>query len=49
MGKVRWYSGYLRKNAQYYPFTIMVNNFTSNDYLIRKRIEELVVNIYSNI
>tara|TARA_B100000965_G_C19536646_1_gene733669 strand:- start:917 stop:1435 length:519 start_codon:yes stop_codon:yes gene_type:complete len=49
MGRVRCYSGYLRKNAQYYPFTIMVNNFTFNDYLIRKRIEELVVNIYNNI
>jgi len=49
MGRVRCYSGYLRKNAQYYPFTIMVNNFTSNDYLIRKRIEELVVKIYNNI
>ena len=49
MGRVRCYSGYLRKNAQYYPFTIMVNNFTSNDYLIRKRIEELVANIYNNI
>jgi D-alanyl-D-alanine carboxypeptidase/D-alanyl-D-alanine-endopeptidase (penicillin-binding protein 4) len=49
MGGVRCYSGYLRKNSQYYPFTIMVNNFISNDYLIRKRIEELVVNIYNNI
>ena len=49
MGGVRGYSGYLRKNSQYYPFTIMVNNFISNDYLIRKRIEELVVNIYNNI
>ena len=37
MGKVRCYSGYLRKNVKYYPFTIMVNT-TSNDYLIRKRI-----------
>jgi D-alanyl-D-alanine carboxypeptidase/D-alanyl-D-alanine-endopeptidase (penicillin-binding protein 4) len=49
MGGVRGYSGYLRKNSQYYPLTIMVNNFTSNDYLIRKRIEELVENIYNNI
>ena len=49
MGGVRCYSGYLRKNSQYYPLTIMVNNFTSNDYLIRKRIEELVENIYNNI
>ena len=49
MGGVRCYSGYLHKNSKYYPFTIMVNNFTSNDYLIRKRIEELVVNIYNNI
>ena len=49
MGGVRCYSGYLRKSSHYYPFTIMVNNFTSNDYLIRKRIEELVVNIYNNI
>jgi len=49
MGGVRCYSGYLSKNSQYYPFTIMVNNFISNDYLIRKRIEELVVNIYNNI
>ena len=49
MGGVRCYSGYLRKSSQYYPFTIMVNNFTSNDYLIRKRIEQLVVNIYENI
>jgi len=49
MGGVRSYSGYLHKNSQYYPFTIMVNNFISNDYLIRKRIEELVVNIYNNI
>ena len=49
MGGVRSYSGYLHKNSQYYPFTIMVNNFISNDYLVRKRIEELVVNIYNNI
>ena len=49
MSGVRCYSGYLHKNAQYYPFTIMINNFTCNDYLIRKRIEELVVNIYNNI
>tara|TARA_Y100000385_G_scaffold161805_1_gene167793 strand:- start:113 stop:1420 length:1308 start_codon:yes stop_codon:yes gene_type:complete len=49
MGGVRCYSGYLSKNSQYYPLTIMVNNFTSNDYLIRKRIEELVENIYNNI
>ena len=49
MGGVRCYSGYLHKNSKYFPFTIMVNNFTSNDYLIRKRIEELVVNIYNNI
>ena len=49
MGRVRCYSGYLHKNAQYYPFTIMVNNFTYNDYLIRKRIEDLVANIYKNI
>ena len=49
MGGVRCYSGYLRKNSKFYPFTIMVNNFTSSDYLIRKRIEELVVNIYNNI
>ena len=49
MGRVRCYSGYLHKNEQYYPFTIMVNNFTYNDYLIRKRIEDLVVNIYKNI
>jgi D-alanyl-D-alanine carboxypeptidase/D-alanyl-D-alanine-endopeptidase (penicillin-binding protein 4) len=49
MGGVRCYSGYLRKSSLYYPFTIMVNNFTSNDYVIRKRIEELVVNIYNNI
>jgi hypothetical protein len=27
----------------------MVNNFTSNDYLVRKKIEELVVNIYNSI
>ena len=49
MGGVRCYSGYLRKNSKYYPFTIMVNNFISNDFLIRKRIEELVINIYNNI
>tara|TARA_B110001450_G_scaffold80999_1_gene76791 strand:+ start:116 stop:1546 length:1431 start_codon:yes stop_codon:yes gene_type:complete len=49
MARVRCYSGYLHKNAQYYPFTIMVNNFTYNDYLIRKRIEYLVTNIYKNI
>ena len=49
MGRVRCYSGYLHKNAQYYPFTIMVNNFTYNDYLIRKRIEDLVADIYKNI
>ena len=49
MGGVRCYSGLLSKNSKYYPFTIMVNNFTSNDYLIRKKIEELVVNIYNNI
>ena len=47
MSGVRCYSGFLRKSSQYYPFTIMVNNFTSNDFLIRKRIEELVVNIYN--
>ena len=49
MGRVRCYSGYLHKNAEYYPFTIMVNNFTYNDYLIRKRIEDLVADIYKNI
>jgi len=49
MGGVRCYSGYLRKNSKYYPFTIMVNNFTSNDYLVRKKIEELVANIYNSI
>ena len=49
MGGVRCYSGYLRKNSKYYPFTIMVNNFTSKDYLVRKKIEELVVNIYKSI
>ena len=49
MGGVRCYSGYLRKNKKYYPLTIMVNNFTSSDYLIRKRIEDLVVNIYENL
>ena len=49
MSGVRCYSGYFLKNEQYFPFTIMVNNFTSSDYVIRKHIEELMVGIYQKI
>ena len=49
MSGVRCYSGYFLKNDQYFPFTIMVNNFNSSDYVIRKHIEELMVGIYQKI
>lgn len=49
MTGVRCYSGYFKKNNEYYPFTIMINNFVSSDYLIRKHIESLMVAIYKNL
>jgi D-alanyl-D-alanine carboxypeptidase/D-alanyl-D-alanine-endopeptidase (penicillin-binding protein 4) len=49
MSGVRCYSGYFKKNNNYFPFTIMINNFICSDYLIRKHIEKLMVAIYNNL
>tara|TARA_Y200000002_G_scaffold378235_1_gene385204 strand:+ start:2235 stop:3647 length:1413 start_codon:yes stop_codon:yes gene_type:complete len=49
MSGVRCYSGYFLKKEQYFPFTIMVNNFTTSDYIVRKYIEDLMVAIYQKI
>ncbi len=49
MNGVRCYSGYFLKKEQYFPFTIMVNNFITSDYIIRKYIEDLMVAIYQKI
>ena len=49
MSGVRCYSGYFLKKEQYFPFTIMVNNFTTSDYIVRKYIEDLMVGIYLKI
>ena len=49
MGGVRCYSGYFTKNNNYYPFTIMVNNFLCEDKFIRKQIENLMNNLYNEI
>ena len=49
MGGVRGYAGYFVKKSKYFPFTIMINNFTSNDYLIKSKIENLMIDIYKNI
>ena len=49
MGGVRCYSGCFVKNSKYFPFTIMINNFTSKDYLIKSKIESLMIDIYKNI
>ena len=46
---VRCYSGYFTKNNNYFPFTIMINNFVCSDYLIRKHIEKLMIAIYNNL
>ena len=47
MGGVRCYTGYFKKNNDYYPFTVMVNNFLVPDRAIRKAIESLMIDIYS--
>lgn len=49
MSGIRCYSGYFKKNSEYFPFTIMINNFISSDYVIRKHIEELMVAIYNKL
>ena len=49
MSGVRCYSGYFTKNSNYFPFTIMINNFICSDYLIRKHIEKLMIDIYSKL
>ena len=41
------YTGYFKKNNDYYPFTVMVNNFLVPDRAIRKAIENLMIDIYS--
>ena len=47
MGGVRCYTGYFKKNNNYYPFTVMVNNFLVPDRVIREAIENLMIDIYS--
>ena len=49
MSGVRCYSGYFNKSSDYFPFTIMINNFISSDYVIKKHIEQLMINIYENL
>lgn len=49
MSGIRCYSGYFTKNSNYFPFTIMINNFICSDYLIRKHIEKLMIDIYSKL
>jgi D-alanyl-D-alanine carboxypeptidase/D-alanyl-D-alanine-endopeptidase (penicillin-binding protein 4) len=49
MSGVRCYSGYFKKSSDYFPFTIMINNFISSDYVIKKHIEQLMTNIYENL
>jgi D-alanyl-D-alanine carboxypeptidase/D-alanyl-D-alanine-endopeptidase (penicillin-binding protein 4) len=49
MRSVRSYSGYFKKYNQYYPFTIMVNNFVCKDAEVRKLIENLMISFYKKI
>ena len=46
MGGVRCYTGYLKKNKEYFPFTIMVNHFLVSDAKVRKAIEHLMEELY---
>ena len=47
MGGVRCYTGYFKKNDEYFPFTVMVNHFLVSDAKIRKAIERLMEELYS--
>ena len=49
MGSVRSYSGYFLKENEYYPFTIIVNNFTVKNSMVRKHVEKLMINIYQQL
>ena len=46
MGGVRCYTGYFRKNEEYFPFTVMVNHFLVSDAKVRRAIENLMEEIY---
>ena len=46
MGGVRCYTGYLIKNEEYFPFTVMVNHFLVSDAKVRRAIENLMEEIY---
>ena len=46
MEGVRCYTGYLKKNEEYFPFTVMVNHFLVSDAKVRRAIENLMVEIY---
>ncbi|MEE3097965.1 MAG: D-alanyl-D-alanine carboxypeptidase, partial [Bacteroidota bacterium] len=46
MGGVRCYTGYLKKNEEYYPLTVMVNHFLVSDAKVRRAIENLMDEIY---
>ena len=47
MGGVRCYTGYFKKNDEYFPFTVMVNHFLVSDAKVRKAIEHLMEELYS--
>ena len=49
MGSVRSYTGYFLKENEYYPFTIIVNNFTVKNSMVRKHVEKLMINIYHQL
>ena len=49
MKGIRCYSGYFIKNEIYFPFSIMVNNFICESSLIKKLIENLMVDIYEKL
>ena len=47
MSGVRCYTGYFKKDEEYFPFTVMVNHFLVSDAKVRKAIEHLMEELYS--
>jgi D-alanyl-D-alanine carboxypeptidase/D-alanyl-D-alanine-endopeptidase (penicillin-binding protein 4) len=47
MSGVRCYTGYFKKDEEYFPFTVMVNHFLVSDAKVRKAIEQLMEELYS--
>ena len=49
MDGIRCYAGYFIKNESYYPFTIMLNNFSSTSKKVKEAIVDLMEGIYQNL